>query len=57
MNRSTYGQRPLFQPSFAWLELPDDIRQQTLDVLTAIYLETVDPQDLEPEDNNDESQH
>lgn len=55
MNRSTYDQRPLFQPTFAWLELPDDIRQKTLDVLTAIYLETVDPQNLESE-NDDPSQ-
>ena len=27
MNGSTHDQRPLFDPWFAWQELPDDIRQ------------------------------
>jgi hypothetical protein len=49
MNRSPHDQRPLFDPWFAWQELPDDIRQHALDVLTALYLETVDPPNLEPE--------
>lgn len=47
MKRSPHDQRPLFDVWFAWQQLPDDIRQQTLDVLTAIYLETIDPQTLE----------
>jgi hypothetical protein len=42
MKRPTRDQRPLFDPAFAWKELPDHIRQQTLDVLTALYLESVD---------------
>lgn len=49
MNRSPHDQRPLFDPWFAWQELPDAVRQYALDVLTALYLETVDPPNLEPE--------
>jgi hypothetical protein len=48
MNRPTHDQRPLFDPWFAWQDLPDGIRQHALDVLTALYLETVDSSNLEP---------
>ena len=51
MTHPLRDQRPLFEPWFVWQELPDDIRQQALDVLTAIYLETVDPQNLEPQND------
>ena len=51
MKRPLRGQRPLFDPWFPWQELPQDVRQQTLDVLTAIYLETVDSQKLETEND------
>ena len=53
MKRPTRDQRPLFDPWFAWNELFDDIRQQALDVLTALYLETVDCPNSETE--NDDS--
>jgi hypothetical protein len=49
MKRSTYDLRPLFDPWLTWQELPDVVRQHALDVLTALYLETVDSPDLEPE--------
>ena len=42
MRHPTRDQRPLFDPWFAWQELPDATRQHALDVLTALYLETVD---------------
>jgi hypothetical protein len=35
-------QRPLFDPSLAWKELPDSVREEALDVLTALYLEVID---------------
>ena len=49
MNRPTHDQRPLFDPWFAWQDLPDGVRQHALDVLTVLYLETVDLSNLEPE--------
>ena len=49
MNRPPHDQRPLLVPWFAWQELPDAVRQQALDLLTALSLEIVDPPDLEPE--------
>lgn len=56
MKRPTRDQRPLFDPWFAWKELPDAVRQNALDVLTALYLETIDTPYSEPE-NNDSSTH
>lgn len=55
MKRPTRDQRPLLDPWFAWKELPDAIRQHALDVLTALYLETVDS--ANPETETDESSH
>ena len=49
MKRPVHDQRPLFDPWFAWEELPDTVRQHALDVLTAFCLATVDPPNLEPE--------
>jgi hypothetical protein len=47
MKRSTRDHRPLFDPWCDWKELPDDVRQQALDVLTALYLEAVDSHNSE----------
>lgn len=47
MHTCTHEHMPLLDPWFAWKELPDAVRQQTLDVLAAIYLETVDSPDSE----------
>jgi len=55
MNRSLHDQRPLFEPWFAWQELPNDVRQQALDMLAAICFEIVDSQILETE-NDDPSE-
>jgi len=55
MKRSTRDQRPLFDLWFAWNELSDDIRQPALDVLTALYLETVDSYNSETQ--TDDSSH
>lgn len=49
MNRRPCAQRPLFAPWCDWRELPEAVRQDALDVLTSLYLETVDPPDMEPE--------
>jgi hypothetical protein len=49
MNRPPHDQRPLLDPWFAWQELPEAVRQHTLDVLTALYLETVDTPPWEPQ--------
>jgi hypothetical protein len=42
MSKTTHVQRPLFGPWVAWEQLPDSVREQALDVLTAIYLEITD---------------
>jgi hypothetical protein len=42
MTKVTHVQRPLFDPWLAWKQLPDSVRDQALDVLTALYLEIVD---------------
>lgn len=51
MNRLPHDQRPLFDPWFAWRELPDAVRQHALDVLMALYLETVADLDSENDDS------
>lgn len=56
MKRPTRDLRPLFDPWLAWKELPDADRQHALDVLTALYLETIDAPYLEP-GNDDSSTH
>ncbi len=42
MSKTNPLQRPLFGPWLAWEQLPDSVREQALDVLTAIYLEITD---------------
>ena len=56
MTGSTHDQRPLFDPWLAWQELPEVVRQQALEVLTALALETVDTPPLETE-TDDPSAH
>jgi hypothetical protein len=41
MSKATHVQRPLFGLWLAWEQLPDSVREQALDVLTEIYLETL----------------
>jgi len=52
MKRSTLAQRPLWDRWLAWQELPEDIRQHALDVLTALYLDVVASPHSEPETND-----
>ena len=40
MSKATHVQRPLFGPWLAWEQLPDSVREQALDVLTAETLRT-----------------
>ena len=42
MSKVAHTQRPLFDPWLDWNQLPDSVREQALDVLTALYLEIVD---------------
>jgi hypothetical protein len=49
MSRLPHDQRPLFDPWLAWHELPDAVRQNVLDVLTALCLETVNSINSEPQ--------
>ncbi len=42
MSKTNPLQRTLFGPWLAWEQLPDSVREQALDVLTAIYLEITD---------------
>jgi len=42
MRKTNSIQQPLFGPWLAWEQRPDSVREQALDVLTAIYLEITD---------------
>jgi hypothetical protein len=42
MSKAVHTQRPLFDPWLDWYQLPESVREQALDVLTALYLEIVD---------------
>jgi hypothetical protein len=42
MSNATHMQQPLFGPWLAWQQLPDSVRKQALDVLTAFCLEITD---------------
>jgi hypothetical protein len=42
MSKVVHIQRPLFEPWLAWKQLPDPVREQALDVLTALCLEIID---------------
>ena len=55
MKRSRPAQRSLLDPWLAWQELPEDVRQHALDVLTALYLEVVDVSNLEAQTDDSSS--
>ena len=42
MSKETHIQRSLFHPWLAWEELPEPVREQALDMLTALYLQIAD---------------
>jgi hypothetical protein len=53
MSKTTHVQRPLFGPWLAWEQLPDSVREQALDVLTAIYLEITDVSRIDEQTTHD----
>ena len=53
MSKATRVQRPLFGPWLAWEQLPDSVREQALDVLTAIYLEITDVSRIDEQTTHD----
>ncbi len=53
MSKTTHLQRPLFGPWLAWEQLPDSVREQALDVLTAIYLEITDVSRIDEQTTHD----
>jgi hypothetical protein len=55
MSKATYVQQPLFGPWLAWQQLPDSVREQVLDVLTAIYLEITDVSRIGEQTTHDSS--
>jgi hypothetical protein len=55
MSKATHVQRPLFGPWLAWEQLPDSVREQALDVLTAIYLEITDVSRIGEQTTHDSS--
>ena len=55
MKRSPHQPRPLLEPRLAWQELPNVVRQHALDILTALYLETIDLPTSEPQTNDSPS--
>jgi hypothetical protein len=42
MRKAAQVQPPLFRPGLTWDQLPDSVREQALEVLTALYLEIVE---------------
>ena len=56
MSKVAHTQRPLFDPWLDWNQLPDDIREQALDVLTALYLEIIDVPRIGEQTNHNPSQ-
>ena len=42
MSKLVHIPRPLFGPWLDWKQLPDPVREQALDVLTALDLEIID---------------
>jgi hypothetical protein len=57
MPRPTDDQRPLLEPWLAWQQLPDDVREHALDVLTAFSLETVHEHNLESNTDDNSTDH
>jgi hypothetical protein len=55
MSKATCVQRSLFEPWLAWDQVPDSVREQALDVLTAIYLEVTDVSRIDDQTTHDSS--
>jgi hypothetical protein len=53
MTRAADDQRPLFDAWLPWEDLPEPVRQQALDVLAALFLETIELSRMEP--NSDDA--
>jgi hypothetical protein len=51
MARAATDQRPLFDAWLPWDDLPEPVRQQALDVLAALFLETIELSHKEPSDD------
>ena len=52
MARAADVQQPLFDAWLPWDDLPEPVRQQALDVLAALFLETIElsPKELHSDD-------
>jgi len=57
MKHAAPDKLPLFEPWLTWEQLAPPTRQQTLDVLTALYLETVSLTPRLETDENDATDH
>ena len=55
MARAATDQRPLFNGWLPWEDFPEPVRQQVLDVLAALLLETIELSPKEP--NSDDTLH
>jgi len=55
MARVAVDQRPLFDGWLPWEDFPEPVRQQVLDVLAALFLETIEQSSQEP--NSDVTHH
>ena len=56
MTRSATDQRSLFNGWLPWDDFPEPVRQQVLDVLAALLLETIEPSLKEP-NSDDKHNH
>jgi hypothetical protein len=55
MSKATRVQRSLFEPWLTWDHLPDSVREQALDILTALYLEITDVSRIDDQTTHDSS--
>lgn len=53
MTRAAADQRPLFDAWLPWDDFPEPVRQQALDVLAELFLETIELSRTEP--NSDDA--
>jgi hypothetical protein len=52
MTRPAIDQRPLFDAWLPWEQLPDPVREQALELLTTICLESLDLARMEPKSDD-----
>jgi hypothetical protein len=52
MSRTVVDRQPLFDAWLPWEELPEPVRQQVVDLLAILYLNTLEPSCEKPHSND-----